>query len=139
MHRRSSSLRSTAAAAWLLFRAIIAVGTLTLDNVTLSDCFVDGMQKVGGYVGQCGGSVTIDKCAVVDSTFRSLYQCAPVIAYAMNNQYNNDDGSNASKRANTLTINGIKLENNSVVIVKDAETIYKTFGDNVDTMALHNK
>lgn len=108
-------------------------GTLTLDNVTLSDCFVDGMQKVGGYVGQCGGSVTIDKCAVVDSTFRSLYQCAPVIAYAMNNQYNNDDGSNASKRANTLTINGIKLENNSVVIVKDAETTYKTFGDNVDT------
>ena len=108
-------------------------GTLMLDNVTLSDCFVDGMQKVGGYVGQCAGSVTIDKCAVVNSTFRSLYQCAPVIAYAMNNQYNNDDGSNASKRANTLTINGIKLEDNSVVIVKDAETTYKTFGDNVDT------
>ncbi len=104
-------------------------GTLTLDQVTISNCFVDGMQKVGGYVGQCGGSVTIQKCAVVDSTFRSLYQCAPVLAYAMNNQYNNDD----SKKTNTLAINGVKLENNEVVIVKEEGTTYKTFGDNVDT------
>lgn len=108
-------------------------GTLTLNNVTISNCTVDGMQKVGGYVGQCNGAVTINKCAVVDSTFRSLYQCAPVIAYAMNTQYNNDDGTNTSKRANTLKINGIKLENNNVVIVKDESMTYKSFGDNIDT------
>ncbi len=107
-------------------------GTLTLNNVTVSDCLVDGMQKVGGYVGQCSGAVTINKCAVVDSTFRSLYQCAPVIAYAMNSQYNNDDGTVPSKRANTLTINGVKLENNRVVIVKEEDVTYKTIGNNVD-------
>lgn len=104
-------------------------GTLTLDQVTISNCFVDGMQKVGGYVGQCGGSVTIQKCAVVDSTFRSLYQCAPVLAYAMDNQYNNDD----ARKRTRWQINGVKLENNEVVIVKEEGTTYKTFGDNVDT------
>lgn len=97
-------------------------GLLTLDNVNITNSLVEGEQKVGGFVGQGAGSVTMKKCSVTGSTFNASYQASPTIGYAMYTQYN----SNTEKRSNTLTVDGIKLSGNTVNQVEVDGENYKT-------------
>ena len=85
-------------------------GTLTCTNVDIKNCSVTAAQKAGGFVGQDGGSLTLNTCSVVGSTFNAEWFAAPIDAYAMGTQYNN----NPDATGNRIQINGVKLENNTV-------------------------
>ena len=95
-------------------------GTLTLNNVKIENCTVEGEQKVGGFVGQGAGSLEVNNCRIANSNFIATYFAAPISAYAMNTQYNVEGGSTA----NRIDINGIQLVNNKVDVKKLNEYSY---------------
>ena len=100
-------------------------GSLTLTDVNIVNCSVEGIQKVGGFVGQGASPLTVNHCAIENSSFIANYFAAPISAYAMNTQYNAPDGDTK----NTLTINGIKLTNNIVECKEDEAYEYKTLAN----------
>ena len=100
-------------------------GALTLTDVNVVNCYVEGMQKVGGFVGQGASPLTVNHCAIENSSFIANYFAAPISAYAMDTQYNAPGGDTN----NTLTINGIKLTNNIVECKEDEAYEYKTLAN----------
>ena len=100
-------------------------GSLTLTDVNIVNCSVEGIQKVGGFVGQGASPLTVNHCAIENSSFIANYFAAPISAYAMNTQYNAPGGDTK----NTLTINGIKLTNNIVECKEDEAYEYKTLAN----------
>lgn len=100
-------------------------GTLTLNNVNLDGCSVTGTQKVGGFVGQGAGALTVNRCAITNCTFDASYFAAPISAYAMKSQYN-DNITSSENGKNPIDINGIKLQNNQVVQTRVEGESYTT-------------
>ena len=79
-------------------------GSLTLSNVTVNDAKVLAMQKAAAFVGNLmgGSTLTVNQCAVTNSTFSAYFLVAPIAAYGASTQ---------------VTVNGIKLENNTIQMV----------------------
>ena len=57
--------------------------TLTIRNVTIKNCYVEGLQKVAALVGQVqsGGQVIIDNVTIENTTVAGIYMSAQVIGY----------------------------------------------------------
>lgn len=95
--------------------------SLTLNNVNISNSKVTGMQKVGGFVGQGAGPLTVNKCSITNCVFDAYYQTAPINAYAMHSQY-----SQKEPKTNIQTLNGVKLNNNEVILHEESGQKFKT-------------
>lgn len=52
-------------------------GSLTLTDVNIVNCSVEGIQKVGGFVGQGASPLTVNHCAIENSSFIANYFAAP--------------------------------------------------------------
>lgn len=79
-------------------------GSLTLKNVTVNDADVLAMQKASAFVGNLmgGSTLTVEQCAITNSRFSAYFMVAPIAAYGTSAQ---------------VTVNGIKLENNTIRMV----------------------
>ena len=86
-------------------------GSLTLNNVTVNDAAVLAMQKASAFVSNLMGDsiLTVNNCAITNSTFSAYFMVAPIAGYGSANQVN---------------INGIKLENNTINVVELASSNY---------------
>ncbi len=57
-------------------------GTLALKNVTFKNCYVKGVQKVGGiagYMNSAGGSLTVENVKFENTTVAGIYQAAKLV------------------------------------------------------------
>lgn len=79
-------------------------GSLTLNDVVVNDADVLAMQKASAFVGNLMGNstLTVNQCAITNSRFSAYFQVAPIAAYGTTTQ---------------ASINGIKLENNTIRMV----------------------
>ena len=86
-------------------------GSLTLNDVTVNDAKVLAMQKASAFVGNLMGNstLTVNDCAITNSTFSAYFMVAPIAAYGTSAQ---------------VTLNGIKLENNTVQVVEQSGSNY---------------
>ena len=86
-------------------------GSLTLNNVTVNDADVLAMQKASAFVGNLMGNstLTVNKCAVTNSTFSAYFMVAPIASYGATTQ---------------VKVNGIQLKNNTINVVEQASQTY---------------
>ena len=87
-------------------------GSLTLRHVAVDDAEVLAMQKAAAFVGNLQGSstLTVNNCAITNSTFSAYFQVAPIAGYGVH--------------SNQAEINGIRLENNTIQMVDQAWAEY---------------
>ena len=86
-------------------------GSLTLNNVTVNNADVLAMQKASAFVGNLMGNstLTVNKCAVTNSTFSAYFMVAPIASYGATTQ---------------VKVNGIQLKNNTINVVEQASQTY---------------
>lgn len=80
-------------------------GSLTLENVAVKGAKVLAMQKASAFVGNLMGSSTLSvkNCEISDSTFSAFFMIAPIAAYG---------------KAEQVTVEGIRLANNTIEVVE---------------------
>ena len=97
----------------------ISTGALTLDGVTVSNSKVFAMQKASALLGMpSGGSFTVNQCAVTGCDIKGYFQVAPIAGYI-------------GTKGFVPEVNGIKLDNNTVSIVKQSGWNYASYKDGV--------
>lgn len=86
-------------------------GSLTLNQVTVNNASVLAMQKASAFVANLmsGSTLTVNQCEISDSTFSAYFMVAPIVAYGT---------------ASQVTVNGIKLSNNTVQVVEQSSLSY---------------
>lgn len=86
-------------------------GSLTLNQVTVNNASVLAMQKASAFVANLmsGSTLTVNQCEISDSTFSAYFMVASIVAYGT---------------ASQVTVNGIKLSNNTVQVVEQSSLSY---------------